>query len=387
MNKQVKLKAKETVATNLDFYNLFRPIAPSINIIGKVAQVISGLTEAITIWYITQSEMAGSSKFVSILVSIVAMVLVVAILELGGRKFLQVLTRALVWKRLKNAWSVGLFAIVTAITIGIGVLSFRLSTNGINHAFVSSIPVGATFDASALKTDYQGQVKDISNRFTSDFQLTIDNHKELVEGTHAQYNARISTASLKVKEYDQKYAQGLKWAKSQGDKYRKKIAQLKTEKANAIANVQKSYSQKLEHWQDKKDRTIEAEKASLHRSIAKGELALTEVTDSHSKNANFRGGLFSFFVGFSVVLAFICIISTEVYRRGSGIEVAYREEETDLPIATIFWKGLTGRIDAFFRSKAESFAKVESPKTDSGRIGFDFPRALPNNEVDQDFIE
>ena len=91
MNKQVKLKAKENAPTNSDFYHLFRPIAPSIDIIGKVAQVISGLTEAITIWYITQSEMAGSSKALSIVVSILAMILVVALLELGGRKFLQVI--------------------------------------------------------------------------------------------------------------------------------------------------------------------------------------------------------------------------------------------------------------------------------------------------------
>ena len=62
MKKNITLKAKETKATNSDFYNLFRPIAPSIETIGKVAQIISALTEAVTIWYITQSEMAGNSK-------------------------------------------------------------------------------------------------------------------------------------------------------------------------------------------------------------------------------------------------------------------------------------------------------------------------------------
>ena len=159
MNKLVKLKAKETAATNSDFYNLFRPIAPSIDLIGKVAQVISGLTEAITIWYITQSEMSGSSKFVSIFVSIVAMLLVVAVLELGGRKFVQVLTRAVVWKRLKNAWYISLFVIIGLITIGMGVLSFRLSTNGIRHAFVSNVPIAAQFDNRVLKQEYRDEVK------------------------------------------------------------------------------------------------------------------------------------------------------------------------------------------------------------------------------------
>ena len=67
MNKKVNLKARETKATNSDFYNLFRPIAPSIDTIGKVAQVVSAMTEAVTVWYITQSEMAGSSKVVSII--------------------------------------------------------------------------------------------------------------------------------------------------------------------------------------------------------------------------------------------------------------------------------------------------------------------------------
>ena len=177
MQKQVKLQVKETAATNRDFYNLFRPIAPGIDVIGKVAQVISGLTEAVTIWYITQSEMAGTSKFLSITISIVAMILVVALLELGGRKFLQVLTRALVWKRLKNAWYIGLFVIVSAITIGMGVLSFRMSTNGINYAFMSNVPVGMTFDEKALQSSYQTKVKTISEQANQELALLREHHE------------------------------------------------------------------------------------------------------------------------------------------------------------------------------------------------------------------
>jgi len=160
MKKQVKLKARETSATNRDFYNLFRPIAPSIDIIGKVAQVVSGLTEAVTIWHITQSEMAGLSKGISIIVSIFAMILVIALLELGGRKFLQVVTRALVWKRLKNVWYISLFAIVVLITTGMGVISFKLSTNGIHHAFVSGVPVAKMLDDAKYKREYRDNVKD-----------------------------------------------------------------------------------------------------------------------------------------------------------------------------------------------------------------------------------
>jgi len=360
LNKLVKLKAKETAATNSDFYNLFRPIAPSIDVIGKVAQVISGLTEAITIWYITQSEMAGASKFVSILVSIFAMILVVSLLELGGRKFLQVLTRAVVWNRLKNAWYIGLFTIVTLITIGMGVLSFRMSTNGINHAFVSNVPVGNVFDDSTLKAEYRNNVQDIYTRLDADLQVIKDNQQSVIAGTTAQFDSRIKAANLKVADYDAKLNKGLKWARSQRDKYRKKVAALETEKAGAIVGLQASYSKQLDKWQSQKSKAIASEKASLNAAVAKGESALSKVQDSKFKNATFWGGLFSFFVGFSVILAFVCIISVEVYRRGAGIEVEYQEEEHDESVLAIFWNGLIGRFESFFRRRAESFAKIPS---------------------------
>ncbi len=386
MSKQVKLKAKETAATNSDFYNLFRPIAPSIDVIGKVAQVISGLTEAITIWYITQSEMSGSSKVLSITVSIFAMILVVALLELGGRKFLQVITRALVWNRLKNAWYIGLFAIVLLITSGMGVLSFRLSTNGINHAFVSNVPVGTTFDDSALKSEYRSSVKDISNRFDNDLRVIKENHQGMIANTKAQFDARINTANLKADDYDRKLAAGHKWAKSQSNKYRKQAARLQSEQASAIAALQADYSKKLDNWQGRKGKAIASEKASLKAAVAKGESALNKVQDSKFKTATFWGGLFSFFVGFSVILAFVCIISVEVYRRGSGIQVEYMEEEKEDPVLAIFWKGLCSRFDHFFRRRAQQFARIDFAKQEANRIGFEFPKALPINQADDELI-
>ena len=387
MNKLVKLKEKETAATNSDFYNLFRPIVPSIDLIGKVAQVISGVTEAITIWYITQSEMAGSSKFLSITVSIFAMILVVSLLELGGRKFLQVLTRAVVWNRLKNAWYIGLFAIVLLITTGMGVLSFRLSTNGINHAFVSNVPVGKTFDYSDLKKEYRTAVKEIYTQLDQDLQVIKDGHEQVIASAGTQFDSRIKSAALKAKEYDHKLAAGHKWAKSQGDKYRKKQAKLEADKANAIVGLQASYTEKLDQWQLRKSKAIESEKGRLDSSISKGESAMEEVQESKITNATFWGGLFSFFVGFSVILAFVCIISVEVYRRGSGIQVEYQEEEKDQSILVVFWDGLLSRIDSFFRGKAERFAQVPSTRIQTKQIGFGYANtntaSLPTNSVEE----
>lgn len=379
MKKQLKLKARETAATNSDFYNLFRPIAPSIDTIGKVAQIISGLTEAITIWFITQSELSGSSKFVSILVSIIAMILVVAVLELGGRKFLQVLTRAIVWKRLQNSWYVALFAIISAITIGMGILSFNLSTNGVQYAFVSGVEVNPDFDDSDLKKEFRQEVKSISATFDQEKMMIQSNHKEVAKSTSEKYDAQIKATNEKAAEYDQKFSQGQKWASSHASKYRKKAIQLETEKSAALASLTATNAGKLEKWQTRKNKAVRAEKTNFQNAVAKKERHLKNKHRSKFDTASFWGSLFSFFVGFSVVLAFICIISTEVYRRGSGIQVEYHEEDHDQPVWKIFWEGFTTRFDGFFRSRAERFAKIPSSMPSKPTIGFSRPRPAISN--------
>ena len=390
MNKKTKLKVRETSATNRDFYNLFRPIAPSIDIIGKVAQVISAVTEAITIWHITQSELAGASKLVAITVSIFAMLFVVALLELGGRKFLQVLTRTLVWKRFQNAWYISLFVIVSFITIGMGVMSFRLSTNGIQHAFVSNVPVVATVDDGGLRTNYRTDVKDISARFDSELKLIQENHKDVMASTEKKYDAQIAAAESKANQYQRKYNGGAKWAAGHVTKYEKKASQLLTAKTNAIVKLQDANTSKLNAWQKRKNKEIAEEKQTLKKSIAKAEASQTKVHQSELQDATFWGALFSWLVGFSVILAFVCIITVEVYRRGSGIQVEYEEEDKDPTILEMFWNGLTMRFDGFFRSRAERFANVSSASSSSQRsIGFNYPRPtmgsdsnLPSNEID-----
>lgn len=376
MKKQVKLTVKETTATNRDFYNLFRPIAPSIDVIGKAAQVVSALTEAITIWFITQSEMANTSKTVSIVVSILATLLVVAVLELGGRKFLQVATRAIVWKRLKNAWYKTLFVIVTLITIGMGIISFRLSTNGIHHAFVSNVTVPNLFDDSAYKKEYKENIKEIKTRFDGELTLLKERHQESVTSMTAQFDARINAAQIKLEDYDYRDKKGMSWAKSHVEKYRNKIGTINTDKTATLASLKEDYNQKVDAWQNRKNKALETEKAVLAANVAKAEKVIGKKHQFKSKNAEFWGVLFSYFVGFSVVLAFICIVTVEVYRRGAGIEIEYDEEEKDDSILGLFWYGLTKRLDNFFRTRAERFAKVSRTSGSNRSIGFNHSSAF-----------
>ena len=381
MKKNVRLKAVETAATNKDFYNLFRPIAPSVDLIGKIAQVISGLTEALTVWHISQSELSDANKIVATTVSIIAMILVVSILELGGRNFLQVLTRGLVWKRLNNLWSKILFTIVSFITIGIMVLSFRLSTNGIRHAFTNSLAVPIEVSIGDLQNIHDKNLAAIISQFNDERATLKENHHQLLAASTAQYNSKVQATLLKVDHYNERVHNGAKWAKSHAEKYQTQIAKLETQKATAITAANQQLNKRLEKWQIRKNKAIKKLDTQLATQVDERKSIRNAQHQAKQKKASFWGNLFSFLVGFSVILAFICIVTVEVFRRGSGIKVEYEEQEKNTSLIELFWKGLTTRWDGFFRKRIEGFAKA-SPTTQRS-IGFN-TAAFPTNDLQND---
>ena len=251
-----------------------------------------------------------------------------------------------------------------------GVISFRLSTSGIHHAFVSNVSIPSIFDDSKYKSEYRTNVKQISTDYANELALLKENHEAAVSSTTAKYDARIKEAQLKLEDYTTRDKQGMSWAKSHIEKYRNKMGALETDKATAVATLKDTHTQKVEKWQARKTKALETEKTALAAAIAKAESVEGNAHQSKSKNAEFWGVLFSYFVGFSVILAFICIVTVEVYRRGAGIEVEYAEEDQDDSILGLFWYGFKKRIDRFFRSRAERFAQVGPSSMSNRSIGF-----------------
>ncbi len=104
MQNRIDLKLIFEKATDINFRNLFYPVIPAIDLTGKLAQVISALTQAVTIWFIGRSKLSSLSLWFSIPLTIAAIILICAAIELGGRKGAQVVTRAVIWRRLKTFW-------------------------------------------------------------------------------------------------------------------------------------------------------------------------------------------------------------------------------------------------------------------------------------------
>jgi len=373
MNQNTRLKQVESHATNRT---------------GKIAQVISALTEAVTVWFIMQSELAGVTKAVSIALSIIAVILVVAVLELGGRKFLQVLTRALVWKRLENFWYKVLFGIVAAMTIGLGIISFNLSTNGIHHTFTSKATLNTIeIDHTRLNQEYQTRIDRVDNRFGQDLKLLEESHLRTVESLDKQYDAKAQEALLKAEGYQQKARKGASWANSQAKKHKAAAAALTTAKANKLAVLSEKHSQRIAAWKTSRQKAIDKEQRRLDKNIANANVVQSKKADSQLKVANFWGGLFSGLVGFTIILAFFCIITVEVFRRGSGITIEYEEVEKHPSTFALLWKGVSNKATNAIRRQAEKL--VASPQGNPQRtIGFQ-PTAIPNfqNEMEPSFSE
>lgn len=386
MNQNTRLKQVESNATNRAFYDLFRPIIPSMDLTGKIAQVISALTEAVTVWFIMQSELAGVTKVVSIALSIVAVVLVVAVLELGGRKFLQVLTRALVWKRLENFWYKALFGIVALMTLGLGVLSFNLSTNGIHHTFTSKATLNTIeIDHTSLNQEYQTRLDRVDQRFSQDLQLLEDSHLRTVESLDRQYDAKAEEALLKANNYTEKSRKGATWAKSQAQKYKATAAALTTAKANKLATLNERHTKRLAAWKTSRQKAIDGEQKRLDRKIAEANVVQSKKADAQFKVASFWGSLFSWLVGFTIILAFFCIITVEVFRRGSGITIEYEEVEKHPSTLALLWKGVSSKASNALRKRAEKFAGAPE-RTPSRTIGFQ-PTTAPGFYNEQSRME
>jgi hypothetical protein len=347
-----------------------------MDLTGKIAQVISALTEAVTVWFIMQSELTGINKVISIILSIIAVILVVAVLELGGRKFLQVLTRALIWKRLQNFWYKALFTIVALITLGMGILSFNLSTNGIHHTFTSKATLNTIeIDHSNLNQEYENRLSRIDKRFDQDLKLLEDSHNRTLQSIDNQYNAKEKEVLLKANNYEQKSKKGLKWANSHAKKYKATAAQLASAKANKLGAHNDKYAKQIANWKAKRQKAYDQEQKRLDKKIAAANIVQTKKANSQLKVATFWGTLFSGLVGFTIVLAFFCIITVEVFRRGSGIVIEYEEVENTPSTLALLWKGVANKASNAFRKQAEKL--VATPHQPQRSIGFQ-PTTSPN---------
>ena len=337
------LKELFTKATDKEFRDLFQPVIPKIDLTGKIAQVISAVTEAVTVWLICQSELSNVNKVVAFLLSVIAVILVVAAIEIGGRKCLQVLTRAIIWKRLTSFWYWVLFLFVLVITGFLFWQSYALSTKGIDQSFKQSVKAAITLDDSQLleRHDYfNNQINtkyDNQNKTLSDAFILNSDAKEKA------YNSKIDAVNNLIEEHAQNQAKGVKWAKSHFNKQTKIAKDLIIEKESKLSELTTNHTKDLKAVEAARIAALNKEDNRHKKAFEKAESDLDKNHNSEKDNAQFWGSLLSGLVGLMILVAFVCIVITEIFRRGAGIEIDYQEDELPPTLWTIFVEGLSNR--------------------------------------------
>jgi len=332
------------------------------------------MTEAVTVWLIMQSNLTGSNKILSILLSIVAVVLFVAVLEIGGRRFIQVLTRVVIWRRFSNVWYVILSIIISIVTIVLFYLSINLSTKGTDYAFTHTNQIEA-FDRSKDQQYHSGQIKSI----TADYdQRRANIEKRFLsskDATGGAFDAKINEVLNTVASFDRKAINGQRWAKSHADKHRKAAASLSSQRAAKIETINQDYTTELSKLDSHRTTAINKENQRHAASIQDGQTIHNANQDARTETANFWGGLFSGIVGACVCLAFICISVVEIYNRGAGVQLEHKQVDAPTPLVTLFLSGLLARVDNFFRSRIETFYQLAPTPTPTNykQIGFSTP--------------
>lgn len=385
IQNRINVKELFTKATDKNYYNLFQPVIPKIDLTGKIAQVISATTEAVTVWLICQSELSNVNKVVAFMLSVIAVILVVAAIEVGGRKCLQVLTRAIIWKRLTSFWYWILFLFVLGITGFLFWQSYGLSTKGIDQSFKQSVKAAIILDDSQLleRHDYfNNQINtkyDNQNKTLSDAFILNSDAKEKA------HNSKIDAVNNLIEEHSKNMEKGVKWAKSHFKKQTKIAKALITEKEGELSELTTNHTKDLKAVESARIAALNKEGIRHKKAVDKAEKALNENHNSEKDNAQFWGSLFSGLVGLMILVAFVCIVITEIFRRGAGIEVDYQEDELPPTLFTIFVEGLNNRTFNVSYKLAAKWYVEKKPFDFLGqdvpmrRIGF-FPSSDDQNE-------
>ncbi len=343
INYRIKVKELFSTATNKDYYNLFQPVIPKIDLTGKIAQTISAATEGVTVWLICQSELSTINKYAAFFISLIAVILVVTAIEIGGRKGLQVLTRAIVWRKLQNVWYWILFVFIAGITGFLFWQSYGLSTKGVNQSFTQSVKVAVTLDDTPFLERHTLLIGQINKKYDNQNKTLSDAFILNFDAKEKEYLSKIEAVNTKIDLHSENMVKRIKWAKSHFNKQMKIKDELITEKESKLSELTATHTTDLKGVEAARMLTLNKEDMRHKEAIRKAEIALNQNHTSEKNKAAFWGNLFSNLVGFMIVVAFVCIIVVEIFRRGSGIEIDYQENELPPTLLNIFLSGLNNR--------------------------------------------
>lgn len=346
MKKSTTVKQIKTEPTNKDFYNRFKPVISFFIITGILAQIISAGTESTSIFFGVKQQLVNFPLIVSIPLAILAVILGAPAIELIGRRGLQVCTRTLVniQSTTITLWDVTLFILVAGVSGTLWYQSYTLSTQGIDKSFTQNSDKTPTLDETTFLKKHNQLLAEINTRF--DKQKTTKETLHLTEYLSAEqgYDGMIDEEKALIAKFIRKAAKGEKWAKSHRDKHKLKKAKIIQEKADALIVIAKNQGLKIDRIESNRSLAIQQEKNRFETEVNEAKANLAENHNTEKANAAFWGGLFANLVGILIIIAFLCIVTEEIFNKGAGIKIEYVDAETSPTPLGLMWMGICNSL-------------------------------------------
>jgi hypothetical protein len=330
------------------FYTRYASLVPTLTKLGYLAQVVSALTEAGILYAVVFSSLAPFWPETAPTAALFGSLVGTLFLELGLRKFVPFGARAVIHKRYKG-WDGWITGFVLAVAAGLIVASGLLSFKGSALLVETVAPEPETVTTAAPDSLAIAANATAGDLLTASLTASRARFADLIEATEQTAGADLRQLDGQLRRTVEKEQRTGKYYTTRKAQIRadidattaartRKVSELKTERANALAALQTSHRVKLE--------TIDQDHRQSREQISQGnEQARTEVA---ARVANYGGGL-AYFTLFCLTVFIVAVIIQELHRAGAGVEEQAEPGAFDFeagPVAA-FTAAIGGRFNRF----------------------------------------
>lgn len=337
------MKIRITLPSDEHFFQRYAALAPTLNKLGWMAQVVSALTEVGILFALIRNAVADiAPPVVAAAAGAAGAVLGTAFIEIGLRKFLPYSFRQILYSRFSGLDLVMSIAIISATVLLLGAsgtLSFFGSKNTVEvvmpEAKKGEVVVGLYDDLKA--GEYQ--------MFRADSAAIAARYAPQFSALQAAHKASADAATTKLKNLEAKERNTGQSFATQKAGIKQSIADAAAAHAVNVADLQAQQAAELKARQDKRDAGIGKVDERLDRAFQTEEMQYAAAQQKRQSQVKAWGGSVAWF---TVLCLFVLILSLglqEVHRKGAGMqeEVLPSEYEFREDVVSSFFSAIKER--------------------------------------------
>lgn len=295
--------------TQNNFNQFFNGLMPEIKRLKNGAQIISGLTAAVGIWYIVAPRLVAFHWAIQTLVACVLVALSIIIIEGGLRKLAPFAIRQAVWWNFENRWWM-----IMAVPVMIVTMALMTSTTALSWFASPEIIQQVTPTADTTSTHEIANTYDIRREsIVSDFEKQKQHVKQAMKQQKQAIASKYDTKANRLEKRAKRDHNSRSWlnvlAGKERDKKRSQIAQLTAKESDQLNDINTAQITALE--------ALTGERSTmLAGAVASNTLSIEKVQSS----VNLWGRFLAWLAAGATALFFCCVFIEEVFQRGSTNE-------------------------------------------------------------------